>query len=104
MQTSSMPAGCCAPCSSNRSSTRSSTLRQVAPFCKPQPEAYLLALKLTRETLPQNCLVIDDSPRNLSTAAALGFPTVLVGPAQPEPGILYTIPSLKELARVVASS
>ena len=79
-------------------------VRQVAPFCKPQPEAYLLALKLTREALPQNCLVIDDSPRNLSAAAALGFPTVLVGPARPEPGILYTIPSLNELARVVASS
>jgi putative hydrolase of the HAD superfamily len=78
-------------------------IRQMTPFCKPQPEAYLLALKLAGEVLPQNCLVVDDSPRNLSAAAALGFPTVLVGSAQPEPGIDYTISTLKELNRVVDS-
>lgn len=76
-------------------------VRQVTPFCKPQPEAYLLALKLAGEALPQNCLVVDDAPRNLSAAAALGFPTVLVGPAQAGPGINYTIPTLKELASVM---
>jgi len=74
---------------------------QVTPFCKPQPEAYLLALKLTGEAMPQNCLVVDDSARNLSAAAKLGFPTVLVGTALPEPGIDYSISTLKELPRVV---
>jgi putative hydrolase of the HAD superfamily len=75
---------------------------QVTPFCKPQPEAYQLALKLAGETRPQNCLVIDDSPRNLYAAAALGFPTVLVGRVQPEPGIDFTLPSIKDLDRVVS--
>jgi len=74
---------------------------QVKPFCKPQPEAYLLALKLSGETRPQNCLVIDDAQRNLLAAAALGFRTVLVGQEMAEPGIDFTIPSLKELPRVV---
>jgi putative hydrolase of the HAD superfamily len=77
-------------------------VRQVAPFCKPQPEAYLLALKLAGETVPQNCLVIDDSERNLSAASGLGFPTVLVGRTQTSPGIDYTIATLKELASVVS--
>jgi len=75
-------------------------IRQIAPYCKPQPEAFQLALTLAGESLPQNCLVVDDSPRNLKAAGELGFRTVLVGkPAQD--GVDYAIPTLKELPKII---
>ncbi|HVN53604.1 MAG TPA: pyrimidine 5'-nucleotidase [Anaerolineaceae bacterium] len=60
-------------------------IRLVAPSCKPQPEAYLLALNCAGENDPRSCLLADDSPRNLATARALGFITVQIGgePASP---------------------
>jgi pyrimidine 5'-nucleotidase len=51
----------------------------VAPHCKPQPEAYTRALNLLCDPLPSQCVVIDDSPRNINTASELGFYTILVG-------------------------
>lgn len=50
----------------------------VNPFCKPEREAFEKALAQIGET-PQHCLLIDDSPANLATAAALGMGTVSVG-------------------------
>ncbi len=56
----------------------------IAPYCKPMPEAYQAALRLSGETRPERCVFIDDSPRNLAAARALGFFTVQVG--LPKPG------------------
>jgi len=72
-------------------------IHSVDPYCKPQPEAYQSALKLLAETRPQNCLVIDDSLRNLQTAHALGFRTVLVGTNPDHSQVDFAIKSLKEL-------
>ena len=51
----------------------------VAPHCKPQPEAYTRALNLLGDPLPSQCVVIDDSLRNIHAASELGFYTILVG-------------------------
>jgi pyrimidine 5'-nucleotidase len=51
----------------------------VAPYCKPQPEAYEKALQLIGNPDPSSCVVIEDSVRNITTANALGFHTVIVG-------------------------
>lgn len=56
----------------------------IAPHCKPMPEAYQAALRLSGETRSDQCIFIDDSPRNLAAARDLGFFTVQVG--QPKPG------------------
>lgn len=50
----------------------------VAPHCKPEPEAFHKALEICG-TPPERCLMIDDSPRNLAAARALGITTVSVG-------------------------
>jgi putative hydrolase of the HAD superfamily len=49
-----------------------------APFCKPQAEAFRIALDAVRQK-PENCLFIDDSPANLATAQQLGMATISVG-------------------------
>jgi pyrimidine 5'-nucleotidase len=51
----------------------------VAPYCKPMPEAYRIALQVAGETNPSRCIFLDDSPRNLEGARKVGIPTILVG-------------------------
>jgi pyrimidine 5'-nucleotidase len=51
----------------------------VAPYCKPQPEAFEKALHLMGKPDPARCLVVDDSLRNIQTAREMGFNTILVG-------------------------
>ena len=50
----------------------------IAPHCKPEVEAFKIALNRIDEE-PTRCLLIDDSVRNLKTAAFLGMKTVGVG-------------------------
>ena len=50
----------------------------MQPYCKPHPEAFAKALEIIGE-VPENCLLIDDSPNNLSTAQELGIGTICVG-------------------------
>ncbi len=60
-------------------------IQDVAPSCKPQPEAYAQALKCANAPDARHCVMIDDSPRNLITAREIGFYTVQMGgePANP---------------------
>ena len=50
----------------------------MAPHCKPEREAFEKALDLIGEDA-HHCLLIDDSPANLATAAAFGMGTISVG-------------------------
>jgi putative hydrolase of the HAD superfamily len=70
-------------------------------FCKPEKEAYRTAMELAGETDPQRCVFLDDSPRNLAPAHAMGFTTVLVGSEDPHPAANHTVPNLKELPEVM---
>jgi len=72
-------------------------IHQVAPACKPQPEAYLKALAISGTEKPGQVVVFDDSPRNLLAAGSLGFHTVLVGKDEPDPAFQLTLASLEAL-------
>ena len=50
----------------------------LAPYCKPQVEAFQTVLENV-QTLPDACLLIDDSPINLDAAQSLGMATLSVG-------------------------
>lgn len=56
----------------------------IAPYCKPMPEAFSIALHLVGEEASA-CAFIDDSPRNLAGAHAAGLFTIQVG--HPKPGL-----------------
>lgn len=73
----------------------------VQPYCKPWPEAFTLALHCLGEPDPARCLFVDDSPRNLEGARAVGIGTLLVGPPQEHANGDTRIPSLLELPRVL---
>ena len=69
--------------------------------CKPEIQAYRMALDLAGEPDPQRCILIDDSPSNLAPAQAIGFTTVLVGEDQNCPAADHRISYLVELPQVV---
>jgi len=54
----------------------------IAPYCKPMPEAFHLALQKADIPDAKNCILVDDSPRNLFEARQLGMYTIQVGTQQ----------------------
>jgi FMN phosphatase YigB (HAD superfamily) len=71
------------------------------------PEAYQTALRLTGETHPEQCIFIDDSPRNLAGAREAGLFTIQV--SLPKPGLQHPpaaghlhIPRLIDLPTVLS--
>lgn len=78
----------------------------IAPYCKPMPEAYHKALAICGESDPHQCVFIDDSPRNLAGAREIGLYTIQVGsPKQgythPEAGAHASIARLIDLPSVL---
>ena len=55
----------------------------IAPYCKPMPESFLLALKAAGDPEKRKCVLVDDQPRITRAARALGIFTVLVGRDDP---------------------
>ena len=53
----------------------------IAPYCKPQPEAFALGLRTVGSPAPETCILIDDTPANLEAARELGMTAVGVGEA-----------------------
>jgi pyrimidine 5'-nucleotidase len=76
-------------------------VRALSFHCKPEEQAYLIALDLARASDPRNCVLLDDSPRNLAPAQRMGFTTVLVGKNEARPAADYTITRLRDLAEAI---
>lgn len=75
----------------------------IAPYCKPMPEAFHLALKKAAIPDARSCILVDDNPRNLAAARLLGMYTIQVG-GTPTPGANATIPTIHHLASVLPTS
>jgi len=57
----------------------------VAPYCKPMPESFEIALKAAGETDPARCVMIDDLPRTTRAAMNAGLYGILYGQSGPHP-------------------
>lgn len=75
-------------------------VRALDFLCKPDKQAYIHALELAGEANPENCVLLDDSIRNLTPAHQLGYTTVLVGSTEQNQAADYSIESLKDLPQV----
>ena len=73
-------------------------IRAIQFACKPEIIAYQRAMALAGEVEPSNCVLMDDSPRNLAPARELGFFTILVGTRSPDPAASLSLASLIDLA------
>lgn len=74
---------------------------QLHPYCKPLPEAYQKAIEISGISDAGNCVMIDDSPRNLKTAHEMGFYTIQVGTATRSPYADAAILMLADLPDVI---
>jgi putative hydrolase of the HAD superfamily len=54
-------------------------IHDIAPHCKPELEAFQIALAKTGNPPPEECVLLDDKLTNLTAARQLGMYTVLVG-------------------------
>ena len=72
-------------------------VRAIEFICKPEIEAYHRALTLANENQPSDCILLDDSVRNLVPAKDLGFTTVLVGSNGTHPAADYTLEKIHQL-------
>ncbi len=55
----------------------------IAPYCKPMPGSFELALKAAGSPDPDTCALLDDQPRITRAARSLGIFTILVGKETP---------------------
>jgi len=69
--------------------------------CKPDPQAYQIALNKAGETFPEHCVYLDDAARNLAPAFEMGFFTILVSSNGNEPVAKQTINRPHDLPRVL---
>lgn len=51
----------------------------VAPYCKPMPESFAIAMDLADEPDPRRCVMIDDLPRTTRAALNVGMASLLYG-------------------------
>jgi putative hydrolase of the HAD superfamily len=58
-------------------------IHSMAPFCKPMPEAFEMALKAAGNPERTTCALLDDQMRITRAAHSLGMYTILVGKATP---------------------
>jgi putative hydrolase of the HAD superfamily len=54
-------------------------VNRLAPYCKPNPESFELALKIAGESNPSKCVMIDDLPSTVKAAKDLGLFSILFG-------------------------
>ncbi|MBE3040182.1 MAG: pyrimidine 5'-nucleotidase [Chloroflexi bacterium] len=51
----------------------------LAPYCKPMPESFEMALQAAGSPDPRTCALLDDQARITRAARSLGFYSILVG-------------------------
>jgi pyrimidine 5'-nucleotidase len=76
-------------------------IRDIHPYCKPQPAAFEKALQLAGVDKAQTSAMIDDAPRNLISAKAAGFFTILISQNSCPDGIDSAIPALVNLPNII---
>lgn len=76
---------------------------KMTPHCKPQTEAFELAVRESGAYSITSCLFIDDSVNNTLIAKNLGFSTIYVGPKNEPEKYDRSINSIDDLWRVLPS-
>lgn len=72
----------------------------IAPFCKPMPEAFELALEVAGSLDPHDCVLLDDQRRITREARRLGIYTILVGEDTPGDDAEAALLQLTDLPRL----
>ena len=76
----------------------------VAPYCKPMPESFQIALQMAGESDPARCVMIDDLPRTTRAARQAGLFSILYGQAAPHPDADATLTDWQNLFSILNGS
>jgi len=76
-------------------------IQAIHPYCKPMPEAFQLAMDVAGIDDASECVMIDDSERNLQTAHELGFFTIRIGSEERPQYIDAAITTIHQLPDVI---
>jgi putative hydrolase of the HAD superfamily len=72
-------------------------IKAIDPYCKPMKEAFKKALELAGETVPQNCILVDDLAVNTRAAREYGLFSILFGQQGDHPDSDATMNQLLDL-------
>lgn len=75
----------------------------LSPYCKPAPQSFLKALDLLGNPNPENCVLFEDSPRNIQAAREIGMVTVQVGKPEVNSISHYKIGAIGDLTSLFDS-
>jgi pyrimidine 5'-nucleotidase len=73
----------------------------VAPYCKPMPESFEIALKIAGESDPARCVMIDDLPRSTRAAKNYGLFGILYGQAESHPDADASFSDWRQLPHIL---
>ena len=73
----------------------------VAPYCKPMPESFQIALQMAGESDPRCCVMIDDLPRTTKAAREAGLFGILYGQDTPHPDADAVLTDWANLASIL---
>jgi putative hydrolase of the HAD superfamily len=76
----------------------------VAPYCKPMPESFQIAMRVAGESDPARCVMIDDLPRTTQAAREAGWYSILFGQDRPHPEADAALTDWKNLASILNGS
>lgn len=76
----------------------------VAPYCKPMPESFQIAMCMAGESDPARCVMIDDLPRTTRAARDAGLFSILFGQDTPHPEANATLSDWRKLASILNGS
>jgi len=74
----------------------------LAPYCKPMPEAFQLAMERVGESDPRKCILLDDIPGTVRAAGEFGFTAILVGEKGANPDGGFALLNLTDLPRLTS--
>ena len=73
----------------------------VAPYCKPMPESFQIAMDMAGESDPARCVMIDDLPRTTQAAREAGIFSILFGQDTPHPEADATLTDWNNLSSIL---
>jgi len=73
----------------------------VAPYCKPMPESFQIAMRMAGESEPSRCVMIDDLPRTTQAAREAGLYSILFGQETPHPDANATLTNWRKLPSIL---
>jgi len=73
----------------------------VAPYCKPMPESFAIAMKLADESDPSRCVMIDDLTRTTRAAKSAGMFSILFGETAANGDANASLSDWKELINIL---